>query len=187
MLRETLFFAGEDFNRSLCLAIKINLYRGKLKTQAIRSNCPIKLGYVSFFIENFWFEMAKRNQLNHELTILIDCGESDLDIKLIQYLMNLTLKHYLLRITKVLTTKLSKDLCCQYECRKNFLWDGSHIKSTVMEAVRFSVWRWLQEIPASVLTQIHSCQGIWRTLSKQLTNAHSSEHWGSTICNLLNN
>lgn len=111
MLRESIFLAGEDFNRSLCLAIKINLYRGKLKTQSIRSNCSAKLGYVSFFIENFWFEMAKRNQLNHELTILVDCGESDLDIKFIQFLMNLTLKHYLLKITKV-HNQLNTDLRC---------------------------------------------------------------------------
>lgn len=37
LIRDTFCLAGEDFNRALCLGIKINQNRGRLKLSSVRS------------------------------------------------------------------------------------------------------------------------------------------------------
>ncbi|CAK90279.1 unnamed protein product (macronuclear) [Paramecium tetraurelia] len=96
LLKEAIRIIGVDFQNGLVLSIKLD----KINVEIIQQ-------YLLFFFEYLFYEIAKINKLSNHIIVVYDLQQEAVNQILLNFLVNLTYKHYFLNIRKVILINLN--------------------------------------------------------------------------------
>ncbi|CAD8095574.1 unnamed protein product [Paramecium sonneborni] len=96
LLREAIKIVGVDFQMGLVLSIKLD----KINIEYVQQ-------YLLFFFEYLFYEIAKNNKLNNHIIVIYDLQQEAVNQIFLNFLINLTYKHYFLNIRKVILVNLN--------------------------------------------------------------------------------
>ncbi|CAD8154894.1 unnamed protein product [Paramecium octaurelia] len=95
-LRQAIQIIGIDFKKGLVLCVKLD----KINTEYVQQ-------YFLYFLEYLFYEIATNNKLNNHIVIVYDLQQESANPIFLNFIANLTYKHYFLNVRKLILINIS--------------------------------------------------------------------------------